>query len=69
MAVRPSLVVAMAIAVLAIWLVGSAVTGYSLEKMAYLTPIAVVVVGATIGLVVLWVKIVVDSLHRRRGET
>jgi len=68
-AVRPSLVVAMAIAVLAIWLVGSAVTGYSLEKMAYLTPIAVVVVGATIGLVVLWVKIVRDSLHdRRRGE-
>jgi len=55
--------------VLAIWLVGSAVTGYSLEKMAYLTPIAVVVVGATIGLVVLWVKIVRDSLHdRRRGE-
>ena len=39
---------------------------YTLEQMAYVTPIAVVVVGATIGLVVLWVKIVVDSLRRRR---
>jgi hypothetical protein len=52
--------------VLAVWLVGAAVTKYTLEQMAYVTPIAVVVVGATIGLVVLWVKIVVDSLRRRR---
>jgi hypothetical protein len=60
---------AMAIAVLAIWLVGAAVTKYSLEQMAYYTPIAMVVVGATVGLVLLWVKIVLDSLRRRRGET
>lgn len=65
---RPSLVAAIAVAVLVIWLVGAAVTGWSLEKMAYLTPIAVVVVGATIGIVVLWVKIVLDSIYRRRGE-
>ena len=65
---RPSLVAAIAVAVLMIWLVGAAVTGWSLEKMAYLTPIAVVVVGATIGIVVLWVKIVLDSIDRRRGE-
>ncbi len=58
----------MAVAVLAVWLVGAAVTKYSLEQMAYVTPIAVVVVGATIGLVLLWVKIVLDSLKRRRGE-
>jgi len=57
----------MAIVVLAIWLVGAAVTKYSLEQMAYYTPIAVVVVGATIGLVVLWVKVVTDSLRRRRS--
>jgi hypothetical protein len=63
---RPGLVVAMVFVVLAVWLAGAAVTGYSLEKMAYLTPIAVVVVGATVGIVVLWVKIVLDSLHRRR---
>jgi hypothetical protein len=56
----------MGILVLAIWLVGAAVTKYSLEQMAYYTPIAVVVVGATLGLVVLWVKVVVDSLRRRR---
>ena len=68
MKARPSLVAAIAVAVLMIWLVGAAVTGWSLEKMAYLTPIAVVVVGATIGIVVLWVKIVLDSIDRRRGE-
>jgi hypothetical protein len=60
---------AMAVAVLAIWLVGAAVTKYSLEQMAYYTPLAVIVVGATVGLVLLWVKIVLDSLRRRRGET
>ena len=66
MTTRPGLVVAMVFVVLAVWLAGAAVTGYSLEKMAYLTPIAVVVVGATFGIVVLRVKIVLDSLHRRR---
>lgn len=60
--------IVMAGVVLAIWLVGAAVTKYSLEQMAYVTPIAVVVVGATIGLVLLWVKIVLDSLRRRRGS-
>lgn len=58
----------MSAVVLAIWLVGTAVTKYSLEQMAYLTPIAVVVVGATVALVLLWVKVVLDSLRRRRGE-
>ena len=57
---------AMAVVVLAVWLVGAAVTKYSLEQMAYYTPIAVVVLGATFGLVLLWVKVVVDSLRRRR---
>jgi ATP/ADP translocase len=60
--------VVMTAVVLAIWLVGAAVTKYSLEQMAYVTPIAVLVVGATIGLVLLWVKVVLDSLRRRRGE-
>jgi hypothetical protein len=58
----------MAVVVLAIWLVGAAVTRYSLEQMAYYTPIAVIVVGATVGLVLLWVKVVRDSLQRRRGD-
>ena len=52
--------------VLVIWLAGAAVTRYSLEQMAYLAPIAVLVVGATAGLVVLWVKVIRDSLQRRR---
>jgi len=58
----------MAVVVLAIWLVGAAVTKYSLEQMAFVTPVAVVVVGATIGLVLLWVKVVSDSLRRRREQ-
>ena len=58
----------MAVVVLAIWVVGAAVTRYSLEQMAYYTPIAVVVVGATIGVVLLWVKVVSDSLRRRREQ-
>jgi divalent metal cation (Fe/Co/Zn/Cd) transporter len=59
----------MAVVVLAIWLVGAAVTKYSLEQMAYYTPVAVVVLGATVAIVLLWVKIVLDSLRRRRGES
>ena len=51
----------MIFAVLVIWFVGAAVTKYSLEQMAYLAPIAVVVVGAQIGLVMLWVKIIRQS--------
>jgi hypothetical protein len=58
----------MAGVVLAIWLVGAAVTKYSLEQMAFVTPIAVVVVGATVGIVLLWVKVVTDSLRRRREQ-
>ena len=58
----------MAVVVVGIWLVGAAVTKYSLERMAYYTPIAVVVVGATVGLVVLWVKVIVDSIKRRRSQ-
>ncbi len=60
------LVVGMVVVVIAIWLVGAAVTKYSLAQMAYFAPIAVVVVGATIGIVMLWVKIIRDSLRSRR---
>ncbi|MBA2643374.1 MAG: hypothetical protein H0U82_10670 [Actinobacteria bacterium] len=65
----PRVWVAMAAVVLLVWLVGAAVTKYSLEQMAYYTPIAVVVLGVTVGIVLLWVKIVLDSLRRRRGSS
>jgi hypothetical protein len=58
----------MTFAVLVIWFVGAAVTRYSLEQMAYLAPIAVVVVGAQIGLVMLWVKIIRQSRNDRRAR-
>jgi hypothetical protein len=60
---------AMTAFVIAVWLVGAAVTKYTLEQMALYAPIAVLVVGATVGLVLLWVKVVVDSLRRRRTES
>ena len=60
---------AMTVFVLAVWLVGTWVTKYSLEEMALYAPIAVLALGATVGLVMLWVKIVLDSLRRRRTES
>jgi hypothetical protein len=56
----------MVFVVLAVWLVGAAVTRYTLEEMAYFAPVAVVVLGATIGLVLIWVKVIRDSLRQRR---
>ena len=55
-------------AVIVIWLVGAAVTRYSLEQMALFAPIAVVVVGLTIGLVLLWVKIILQLRNERRAR-
>ena len=60
--------VGMTVAVLVIWLVGTWVTKYSLEQMAFLAPVAVLVIGATVGLVLLWVKVVTDSVRRRREQ-
>jgi hypothetical protein len=56
----------MTIVVLAIWLVGTWVTKFSLEEMALYTPIAVVALGALAAIILLWVKIVTESLRRRR---
>ena len=61
--------VAMTLAVLVIWVVGTWVTKYSLEQMAFLAPVAVLVIGATVGLVLLWVKVVTESVRRRRGSS
>jgi uncharacterized membrane protein YiaA len=55
----------MIVVVLAVWLVGTWVTKYSLEEMALYTPIAVVALGALAGVILLWVKIVRESLRRR----
>ena len=59
---------AMAALVLAVWLGGAAVTKFSLEQMAYFAPIGVVAVAATVGIVLLWVKVVSDSVGRRRDD-
>ena len=58
----------MAGVVLLVWLGGAAVSKFSLEQMAYYTPIGVIAVGATVGIVLLWVKVVTDSIRRRREE-
>ncbi len=65
---RHRLLIGVAAAVLAIWLIGAAVTRYTLDQMAYFAPIAVVVVGATVGVVMLWVKIAVQLLGERRAR-
>ena len=62
------LVLPIAAAVVAIWLIGTWVTKYSLEQMAFYAPLAVVVVGATVGLVLLWVKVAVESIRGRRTD-
>ena len=54
------------VVVLVVWLVGTWVTRYSLEQMAFFAHVAMVVVGATIGLVLLWVKIIREQLRSRR---
>jgi hypothetical protein len=60
------LTIAMVGVVLAVWLVGTWITRYSLEEMAILTPIAVVALGAFVGLVMLWTKVIRESLRRDR---
>ena len=60
------LLVVAVVAVLATWLVGAAVTKYSLEQMAYFAPIAVCVLGATAAVVMLWVKVIVQLRRERR---
>jgi uncharacterized membrane protein YiaA len=55
--------------VLAIWLVGTWVTKFSLQEMAIYTPVAVAALGALAAVILLWVKIVRESLRGRRGVT
>ena len=51
--------------VLVVWLVGTWVTKYSLSEMAVYTPLAIIALGALAGVILLWVKIVRESLRRR----
>ena len=55
--------------VLTVWLVGTWVTKFSLSEMAVYTPVAMLAIGAFVGVILLWVKIVRESLRRRREET
>jgi uncharacterized membrane protein YfcA len=62
------LAIPMTLVVLVIWVVGAAATRYSLAQMAYLAPIAVVVVGLQVGLILLWVKVIRESMRQRRAR-
>lgn len=62
------LVIPMIFVVLAVWLLGTWVTKYSLSQMAVYTPIAVAALGLLAGVIMLWVKIVRDSLAARRDR-
>ncbi len=56
----------MVVVVLAIWLLGTWITKYTLEEMAILTPIALLAIGALAGVILLWVKVVRESMRGRR---
>ena len=62
------LLAAVIVAVVVIWLVGAAVTKYSLEQMALFAPLAVCVIGATVGVVLIWVKVILQ-LRRERHDS
>ena len=51
--------------VLAVWLIGTWVTKFTLSEMAVFTPVAILALGAFVGVVMLWVKIVRESLRSR----
>ena len=54
--------------VLAVWLLGTWVTKFSLSEMAVYTPVAILALGALAGVILLWVKIVREAI-RGRGTT
>ena len=51
--------------VLAVWLIGTWVTKFTLSEMAVFTPVASLALGALVGVIMLWVKIVRESLRGR----
>ena len=53
--------------VIVIWLAGAAVTKYSLEQMAYFAPIAVSVVGATVAVAMIWIKVLLQLRRERKA--
>lgn len=55
----------MILVVLTVWLLGTWVTKYSLSEMAVFTPIAVAALGLLAGVILLWVKIIRESIARR----
>jgi len=61
------LVIPMIFVVLAVWLLGTWVTKFTLSEMAIFTPIAILALGAFVGVIMLWVKIIRESLRRRHA--
>jgi uncharacterized membrane protein len=62
------LVIPMIVIVFVVWFVGTWVTKYSYSEMAVFTPIAVAALGLLAGVILLWVKVIRDSL-RTRGHS
>jgi uncharacterized membrane protein YiaA len=61
------LVIPMIFVVLAVWLLGTWVTKFTLSEMAVFTPIAILALGAFVGVIMLWVKIIRESLRGRNA--
>ena len=58
----------MVLVVLAVWLVGTWVTKFSYSEMAVFTPIAVAALGLLAGVILLWVKVILESIRGRRTK-
>ena len=61
---RPKVVLPVAAAVAAVIVGAALIFDWSLEKAVLLSPVLVVIVGATAGLLVLWARMARDSLRR-----
>jgi hypothetical protein len=61
---RPFLVAGAALAAVAAALVGHYVFGLKTERAFVLAPVLVCAFGAAVGLVVLWTRVIVDSLRQ-----
>jgi hypothetical protein len=64
--VSARLVVSSAVACAAVTVLAALVFELSLERAAVLAPVIVLSVGAALGVLVLWTRVVVESLQRRR---
>jgi hypothetical protein len=66
---NPKLVIASAVACATVVGLTAFIFELSLERAAVLAPVIVVAVGATLAVLVLWTRVVLESLRRRQRHS